>query len=152
MRFGMKRSIIFTIVCVLVCLVGFAQNTTVIYYYDDCGNRIERTMGFKKVEENGRLLEANNNDWLAKVEENFDGISLALYPNPTNGKFSLAISEEMSSLLLVELFNEEGAIIERRRVKGLSEEFDLTGKTAGIYMFRLTYGEKTRTWKIIKTN
>lgn len=132
--------------------VGFAQNPAVTYYYDDCGNRTERTMGFMKVEENGRLLSVDGEGWLAKAEENFGGAHISLYPNPTDGKFSLAFSEEVPPSSQAELCTTGGAVIERRQVKNLTEEFNLTGKSAGIYVLRLTSGMETRTWKIIKKN
>ncbi len=152
---AMKRTIriLLTLMGMVWATVSFAQNPTVTYYYDDCGNRIERTMGFKKVEENGRSLSPDDGKgWLAKVEENFGGIAVSLYPNPTDGKFSLAFSKEVPSSLQAELCTTGGAVIEHRQVKNLTEEFDLTGKSAGIYVLRLTSGKETQTWKIIKKN
>lgn len=151
----MKKMIV--ILLALASLVwasaSFAQTPVVTYYYDDCGNRIERTMRFKKVEENDRSL-ANDDEkgWLADVDENFNGIPLSLYPNPTNGMFSLAFSKKMPPSLQAELCTAGGAILDTRQVKNLVEEFDLTGKPAGIYILRLTSGQKTQAWKIIKKN
>ena len=54
----MKRNIrvLLTLMGMVWATVSFAQTPTVTYEYDDCGNRIERIIGFKKVEENGRSL------------------------------------------------------------------------------------------------
>ena len=151
----MKRiiRIMLTLMGMVWATVSFAQNPTVTYYYDDCGNRIERTLGFKKVEEKGRSLATDDGKgWLAKVEENFGSSPISLYPNPTDGKFSLAFSEEVPPFLQAVLCTAEGSVIESRQVKNPIEEFDLTGKSAGIYVLRLTLGEETQTWKIIKKN
>ncbi|MDO5314887.1 MAG: T9SS type A sorting domain-containing protein [bacterium] len=151
----MKRiiRILLTLTGMVWATVGFAQTPTVTYEYDDCGNRIERTIGFKKVEENGRSLSTDDGKgWLAKVEENFGSSSISLYPNPTDGKFSLAFAEEVPPFLQAVLCTAEGSVIESRQVKNPTEEFDLTGRSAGIYVLRLTSGKETRTWKIIKKN
>lgn len=152
---AMKRNIrvFLTLMGMVWATVSFAQNPTVTYYYDDCGNRFERTLGFKKVEENGRSLATNDGKgWLAKVEENFGSSPISLYPNPTDGKFSLAFSEEVPLSIQAVLCTAEGSVIESRQVKNPTEEFDLTGKSAGIYVLRLTSGKETQTWKIIKKN
>ncbi len=152
---NMKRiiRILLTLTGMVLATVSFAQNPTVTYYYDDCGNRIERTMGFKKVEENGRSFSTDDGKgWLAKIEDDFGGASVSLYPNPTNGKFSLAFSKEVPLSIHAVLCTAEGSVIESRQVKNPIEEFDLTGKSAGIYVLRLTSGKETQTWKIIKKN
>lgn len=152
---NMKRiiRILLTLTGMVLATVSFAQNPTVTYYYDDCGNRIERTMGFKKVEENGRSLSTDDGKgWLAKVEDDFGGASVSLYPNPTNGKFSLAFSNEVPLSIQAVLCTAEGSVIESRQVKNPTEEFDLTERSAGIYVLRLTSGKETQTWKIIKKN
>ena len=151
----MKRNIrvLLTLMGMVWATVSFAQTPTVTYEYDDCGNRFERTLGFKKVEENGRSLATNDGKgWLAKVEENFGSSPISLYPNPTDGKFSLAFSEEVPLSIQAVLCTAEGSVIESRQVKNPTEEFDLTGKSAGIYVLRLTSGKETQTWKIIKKN
>lgn len=149
----MKRiiRILLTLTGMAWATVSFAQNPTVTYYYDDCGNRIERTLGFKKVEENGRSLATDDvTGWLAKAEDNFYGVPVLLYPNPTDGKFSLAFLEEVPQAAHAELCSTNGVVIDSRSVKNPVEEFDLTGKSAGIYVLRLTSGKETQTWKIIK--
>lgn len=152
---AMKRNIrvLLTLMGMVWATVSFAQTPTVTYEYDDCGNRIERIIGFKKVEENGRSLSTDDEKgWLAKIEDDFDGASVSLYPNPTNGRFSLAFSKEVPLSIQAVLCTAEGSVIESRQVKNPTEEFDLTGKSAGIYVLRLTSDKETQTWKIIKKN
>lgn len=148
------------IIGVLLTLTGLAWATAslaqapmVTYHYDECGNRIERTMGFKKVEKNGDLLATNEEEsWQAKVEDDLADCSISLYPNPTDGKFSIVLSEDTQPSIQAELCTTGGTVIESRLVKNFVEEFDLTRQPAGIYLLSLTSGKETQTWKIIKRN
>ena len=131
--------------------VCHAQNTTVSYSYDACGNRVERTLKFGIVR-NGERSEAydEGEDWLTMAEDSLGGVSLSLFPNPTDSKFTLSFSTETLPAVKAELFTAGGAVIEVRKVKSTAEEFDLTGKPAGMYLLRLMAGRDTQTWKIIK--
>lgn len=150
----MKKCLIFLFV--LMGLAGgtacHAQNATVSYTYDVCGNRISRTLGFKKAEESGRPFDNDNKGWQASATDTLVGISFSLYPNPTDGQFSLAFSEAVPSPVRAVLCAVGGAVIESRTLTGLSEAFDLTDKPAGIYLLHLSAGNETQTWKIIKKN
>ena len=149
----MKRCIklLFMLLCTGIVSVSFGQNATVVFYYDDCGNRIERSLSFKKIEENGNALgDDEEKGWQSTAEDYFEGIKISLYPNPTDGKFSLAFSDKPSFILNALLFTLEGVVLEMRQLEGVTEDFDLNGRPAGVYLLRLTAGDNTQTWKIIK--
>lgn len=149
----MEKSIriLLTLLGIAWVSVGFAQNAIVNYYYDDCGNRIERAMRFMKAEENGRsMTDDDEKGWVANVEDAFSGVHMTLFPNPTDGAFTLAFPEGLPPSPCAELCHANGSVMERRQVGNLAETFDLTGKPAGIYLLRLTAGRDTQTWKIIK--
>lgn len=129
-----------------------AQNATVSYAYDACGNRIQRTLGFKKADRNEGLSDEDGKGWQASVDDTFGTAGLSLYPNPTEGRFSLAFTETPPAPVQARLCNAGGAVIETRTVANAVEEFDLTDKSAGIYLLRLEAGGETKTWKIIKKN
>lgn len=129
-----------------------AQNATVSYAYDACGNRIQRTLGFKKVDRNGGSSDDDGKGWQSSVVDTFGTAGLSLYPNPTDGRFSLAFTETPSAPMQAQLCNVGGAVIETRTVTNAVEEFDLTDKPAGIYLLRLEADGETQTWKIIKKN
>lgn len=131
--------------------IGMSQNATVTFGYDDCGNRIERILMFQKVENSGRSkMVEDDEERLERFEENFDGHPMWLYPNPTSGKFLLVFDEGMSTAIQAVLYTSEGAAIETRQVNNHVEEFDLSERSAGVYVLRLSSGQKTQTWKIIK--
>lgn len=130
-----------------------AQNATVNYSYDASGNRIQRTLAFKKAEDNDKGVAATDSaGWLAEASGSIAGVRLSLYPNPTAGQFTLAFTEALPSPVQVCLCTSSGAVIETRAVRGTSEVFDLTGKSAGVYLLLLEAGGKAQTWKIIKKN
>lgn len=129
-----------------------AQNATVSYAYDACGNRVQRTLGFKKAEKNEYASDDDGKGWQASVVDTFGTAGLSLYPNPTEGRFSLAFTETPSAPMQTRLCTVGGAVIETRTITNAVEEFDLTDKPAGIYLLRLEAGGETQTWKIIKKN
>lgn len=146
----------FAILSLLAALAGGvacqAQNATVSYAYDACGNRIQRTLGFKKADRNGGSSDEDGKGWQASVIDTFGLAGLSLYPNPTEGRFSLAFTETPPASVQARLCTAGGAVIETREVTNAVEEFDLTDKAAGIYLLRLESGGETKTWKIIKKN
>lgn len=150
----MKKSLV--ILFLLAGLAGgaacHAQIATVGYAYDECGNRVQRTLGFKKADRNEGSADDDCKGWQASASGSVNGVALSLYPNPTEGRFSLAFTEALPSPVQARLCTAAGAVIETRKVTNAVEEFDLTDKAAGIYLLRLEAGGETQTWKIIKKN
>ena len=151
----MKRNIkiLFLLLSMGVISVCVGQNTTIVFYYDESGNRIERSLGFRKIEENGQMLaDEEKKSWQSAADDYFEGTMMSLYPNPTNGQFYLAFSEKPSSIIKAELCTIKGDVLETRHVESITEEFDLNDKPSGIYLLRLTTIGNSQTWKIIKKN
>ena len=117
---------------------------TVRFGYDACGNRISRALEFQRMNE-GRGL--------ASLTDTLAGTDLALFPNPTEGGFVLSLADPLSlpdaTATLCAL---DGTVLERRTVTGALEEFDLSGRPAGMYLLHLSSNETVQTWKIIKRN
>lgn len=126
-----------------------AQNTQVHFTYDTNGNRILRSIELKKVEENGKNVEAKNT-FLTEVNDQLGVVQLNLYPNPTTGKFTVELSESPINDINILLSTMTGALIEECQFKGLQHDFDLTGQPAGVYLLRIIADDETRTWKIVK--
>ena len=75
---------------------------------------------------------------------------LNAYPNPTKGKFTIKLPDEINGQLDVRILNGNGGLVERRAIKstkGQLLQFDLTGKTVGTYLVQVTGQNGT---KIIK--
>ena len=60
---------------------------------------------------------------------------LKIFPNPSNGQFSLSFPSSTCKMVIAEISNSEGEIILNRRVEN-GAKFDLTGNPKGIYILR----------------
>jgi len=80
------------------------------------------------------------------------GDHIKVYPNPTNGKFTLEITGDvLPANFRAEIYNMRGErIISKEIISKKTEEFSLTDEPVGLYFIRVYTGEKTETLKIIK--
>ncbi|MBP5346348.1 MAG: T9SS type A sorting domain-containing protein [Bacteroidales bacterium] len=130
-------------------LTGLAQNVMVEFTYDDCGNRIQRSLQMKKVEENGKNIE-DETKFLSSISEDLGVLSIGLYPNPTEDKIIVTISEDTIENVEAILSTISGVVIERFRFSGAQQEVDLSSQPAGVYLLKLILDNETHTWKIVK--
>ena len=126
----------------------YAQNT-VSFTYDDCGNRIKRSLQLRKVEENGKNVEAKN-EYVSFANDSIGAVMVSLFPNPTEGRVTVSFSDNSDAPIDAVLTSITGTIIERQSFVGNQHEFDLSSQPAGIYLLKLILGDETRTWKIVK--
>ena len=125
-----------------------AQNT-VKFTYDNCGNRIKRTLQLRKVEENGKNVETKN-EFVSYANDSIGGMTVGLFPNPTEGRVMVSFSDNANATVDATLTTIAGAILEQQRFTGCRHEFDLSSQPAGVYLLKLIFGDETRTWKIVK--
>lgn len=126
---------------------------TVRFGYDACGNRTRRTLEFSRVDGDKGTGGAKGgaSQWEASLCDSFAGVEAMLFPNPTEGGFFLALTgDEIPDGATATLCSVDGKAIEERKVGGMTEEFDLRGKPAGVYLLRLTSRDSVKTWKIVK--
>ena len=138
-----------TVICVLLLystVSVFSQ--TVSYTYDNAGNRITRqasSFRSSKVQETATALPK------VITEKDF-----SIYPNPTQGHFTVDISNISHDNLQGEayLFDTNGRLIEKKSIHSHSTHkklnFNLSHKSAGIYILNIRLEGNTFTWKIIK--
>jgi hypothetical protein len=126
----------------------YAQNT-VKFTYDECGNRIKRSMQLRKVEENSKNVESQN-EYVSYANDSIGAVAVSLFPNPTEGRVMVSFSENANATIDATLTTIGGSVIERQRFVGNQHEFDLSSQPAGIYLLKLIFGNETRTWKIVK--
>lgn len=140
------------IVCAIIFPNCLAQNVTVHYIYDESGNRINRTLVTAKAEQDGRCIADNEfaeNQSLALNITDDNGI--AVYPNPTDDKFTVALSESTGEAYHISLFNMMGVLVEEHDVMASSNlVFNLTGRSSGTYLLNIVSDGKSRTWKVVK--
>ena len=133
-----------------------ASGDTLRFTYDACGNRTGRTLEFSRMDEHdggkGEEDPDQPEEWLAELNDSFLGSDVALFPNPTEGRFTLAFPDGIPTGAKATLLTLTGTSLSERAVNGTSEEFDLSAQPAGVYLLRLATDKETRTWKVIKRN
>lgn len=140
------------IVCAIIFPNCLAQNVTVHYIYDESGNRINRTLVTAKAEQDGRCVADNEfAENQSLVLNNTDDNGISVYPNPTDDKFTVALSESTGKAYHITLYNIMGILIEEHDVMATSIfVFDLTGKSSGTYLLNIVADGISRTWKVVK--
>ena len=136
-------------------LEGKTSADTLRFTYDACGNRVGRTLEFSRMDEDegkGGESPEKKEEWTAELHDDFLGGEVSLFPNPTDGSFTLALSGGIAIEAKAVLLTLTGEVLSERTFNGTSMEFDLNRQPAGMYLLRLTTEKEARTWKIIKRN
>lgn len=129
------------------------QTGTVSFNYDANGNRVLRTLSFQRGDGKGRgdTKHIANAPLLASATDTLAGLEVALYPNPTDGQFSVGVGNAAEGTRLeAVLCTPTGTIISRKTLAGESIDFDLSGHAAGVYVLRIEAAGQKRIWKVIK--
>lgn len=116
-----------------------SSGNTVVFSYDADGNRISRSISFKRILNPEQKPSANN------------PISYDLYPNPTSGQFSLIIKEpEKTGKLHAVLHTMNGTTILECEIDKNPMTFDLSAFPSGIYLLEIEGANEQHSWKVIK--
>jgi len=86
------------------------------------------------------------------IEENGLASSLSVYPNPTNGKFTVSIANAEATDMTVELVNISGQVVYRNEVKAVysyNEDIDASDFAKGVYYLKVNNGEEVQVEKIV---
>ncbi len=132
-----------------------ATPDTVRFAYDACGNRVGRTLEFgRDTDTRGGDVTRNADGgmWLAALDDSLAGSAMALFPNPTEGRFTLSFPGGVPAGATAALIAPTGTVLSERVLHGNDEEFDLSAQPAGVYLLRLSAAAGTRTFKVIKRN
>ena len=136
---------LFTVFAIVPCLAQ--QRSTIRFNYDANGNRTIRQIeigGNKGGAENG-------DDKVSPSIDIFEALSIALYPNPTNGLFYTVIKGDKGNANLHAIITTTtGEIIVEKNNCNETEYFDLTKHPAGVYLLKLTVDEESHVWRVIK--
>jgi len=75
-----------------------------------------------------------------------------VYPNPTTGIFTLEFTHESEPVTInIDIYTMMGEKIATEKVTDIRRfEFSLSGRPAGIYIIRVTAGDRIETSKMIK--
>jgi len=85
------------------------------------------------------------------IDENSNSFEFYLFPNPADESVRIKCSEFNTEAGNIEILSPEGRTLQKRTVSKGNEaiELDLKGMAAGIYMCRITIGNKTSSRKLI---
>jgi len=85
------------------------------------------------------------------IEETVLGISLSVFPNPTNNKLTLQVQEFNNKKLTYQLFDIQGQILESKPITKNQLEINTSNFIAGTYFLNITQENKQiQSFKIIK--
>lgn len=87
-------------------------------------------------------------EWQLTSVDKVENLEVEVYPNPTNGKVNLVLSENLSKEATVLVLNQMGQVLLEDNFTG-KESFDLSGMPNGLYFVRLQDANKTATVKVI---
>ena len=145
----MKKFHVFIILILLLLLVnttGFTQ-VTYSFTYDTSGNRLSRVIPLKSAHIIGK-------DTLANQLKTFDDVigkqSVRIYPNPTKGNLKVELPNPENRNITLQVYSSHGALIQNSVVTDTFTLIDLNTQVAGIYILRISIGELSAEWKIIK--
>ncbi len=80
------------------------------------------------------------------INEIAEQVSVSVFPNPSNGQFTLALSNEKG---FVEIYNSIGKLVYQSEIRNPKSEMDLSNQPKGMYFVRFYAGLKMQTEKII---
>lgn len=135
------------VLCVSFSVGHAQQNSSINFSYDLNGNRILRQIIIGNDDKDNAYYAGAD----IPVMDSVDACAIALFPNPTKGKFSISINDmETDARLRATIISTTGEIVYDKPIYKQDEEFDLTRQPAGIYLFRLLIGNESYMWKVIK--
>jgi type IX secretion system substrate protein len=91
-------------------------------------------------------------DVVTGVEDVTSNVSFDVYPNPSNGQFTVTINSNQMNDLTIELVNVQGEVIYSHRaddVTSFTGDVDVTEFAKGVYYLRVFNGEEVKVEKVI---
>lgn len=143
----MKMSRI-TVIIVLVLFSIVAKGQSIVFAYDDSGNRVSRVLYVEQLK--SLIIDF-------PVQENIlDDIteanpSILVYPNPSRSNVFLEIKElNQEPAISYTLYDLYGAILIQEENGLPFNSLDITTLTHGIYILRVKIDNKTFDYKVVK--
>ena len=145
----MKKLRLFIIPILLLLLGNLSVNAQATYSftYDAAGNRLSRTIPLKSAH-------IASKDTLANQLKTFDDLigkqPVKIYPNPTKGLLKVELPNLENQNATLQVYSAKGDLIRNIVVTGTFTLIDLNSQVSGIYILRISIGELSADWKIIK--
>lgn len=135
---------LFSIIVNFIVGIVLADNI-IVFNYDSSGNRISRSLRLS--EENGINVQIEKRieptEELALID-----LEVKATPNPTPGLLHVEVDCDDSELQEISIFDIKGLLISQKE-KAISD-FDLSGRSSGIYILVVKTSFGSTSYKIIK--
>ena len=145
------RNFLISILLLLATMGMSAQSVT--YAYDNAGNRTGRALTAAKAPQTPQTPEEVQS--LTELPELLAKKDFVIYPNPTDGIFTVATGDTHQNLEGEAcLYDMSGRLVEKQTIHSNHShkkwDFNLTHQAAGVYILNIHLGESSFTWQIIK--
>lgn len=144
----------------IISISSYGQTLDVMkreYGYDAAGNRILRKVVVipeqKSIASNQeQALETDTNQWEEKYYlDDLEGISLKIFPNPTNSRVSIEVQNVETKIDgTISLYNVSGALLCTQKIQATQVDLDLRAYSKGTYFAVIRINGKITNWKIVK--
>lgn len=112
-----------------------------VFNYDADGNRVSRTVDYN----------CNSKDDIADLQDFAADEDLIVYPMPANDFFSIVIPDYSEQhTLYYEIYNVNGLLLYKNKVNGKETAVDVGNLQAGVYLLKITGGEKVLSKVVLK--
>lgn len=122
---------------------------TIYYSYDKSGNRTMRSINLS-----GNKSATLDDDVEEGETEPFDDfvvdIPIKIYPNPTKGRLMVEIQQIEKDPITIVVYDLKGQAIMTIPEAVVINVLDISNCKNGIYIMKITIGQKSQTWKILK--
>lgn len=139
-----KGRMLFSIIVNFIVGIVLADNI-IVFNYDPSGNRMSRS--FRLSEENGINVQIEKRIEPAEELALID-LEVKATPNPTPGLLHVEVDCDDSELQEISIFDIKGLLISQKE-KAISD-FDLSGRSSGIYILVVKTSFGSTSYKIIK--
>lgn len=138
----MKRFV--SLVFILLPLSVFAQHH-VSFTYDASGNRNQSKA--VTVQQKANSKEANTG---SADKELSTGEVLKVYCDKANDKIVIRLLKPIDGKCSYTVFTTDGSLVHHGKVDSMKTMIEMSGMTAGIYILKISIGDKQYSWKIAK--
>lgn len=134
-------------ICLCSFLLSKGQSVSYEYDYDNAGNRIRSVVVRLDNRSGGETNFEKHPSPLTDMMA--DGLTMTLYPNPTQGTilFELSGNKRVGDYVLSDI---TGRIVEKGCCGHTSLTLDLSNQNDGVYILELFIEKKPRIYKIVK--
>jgi len=142
------RTLKFIMFLILISFATISEAQTIVFTYDDAGNRVEREIIFQKSSK-ANLDTASS--FIKPVSEMMGKMKITIYPNPTKGQLSVEVANMPINVSgEIRIYNITGNLIYYQKTLESSNTFDFSIYSTGIYVLYIKVGQNESKWKIIK--